>query len=642
MRAKNTAFRKDIQALRGLAVMLVVLDHFSVGPFAHGYLGVDIFFVISGFLITHIIARDIQSGSFSFQDFYFNRARRILPAALMTVLLVIVLSPILLSSEQLKNLNFQAMGAVSFTMNFVLWKRVDYFALEADRLPLLHFWSLAVEEQFYIFFPVLLVLLPRHAWKLTLSALAAASLVLCIAWAQQDPSGAFYLLPTRAWELLMGALGALLYERAAGVRWLTGALSFPALFVLVIVPVNPSGFVHPGLDAFAVCLSTLIILLAHNESAARTPIGMALSRIGDISYSLYLAHWPIAVFMYSAVTREISISDRLSGLAIAFLAALLLYHLVEKPFRRKLVKGTLGLVAGAAAISCLLVVSQYGFYHLVRMKDDFIEIRRANYGLSKSCNNGTLAIDIDKCRTAKDPATAVWGDSHAMHLVPGLSEALKGGLIQITRSSCGPYFMTSQIPKDVADANNAASQCIAFNTKVLEVLMSSPTIKQVVLAGQFRSLLDPQRLILVQHEDGRSEIHAGGIEIAMEAIGRATKALQAAGKKVVVFGSPPQLTGPESDCAERRIRGLITIGGHDDCSLAYETFRQRDRPLNELLDRLEKRFGLEVVRLSDALCREGRCFTQIDGTVLYRDHHHLTYAGSKLAVKRLDLAIDVK
>lgn len=201
--------RVDIQALRGLAVLLVVFYHAKIGDLAAGYLGVDIFFVISGFLITTLVASGIDRGTFRLRDFYFRRAKRLLPAAYVTFAVTAVLAPWVLNQQELRDFAAQMVGAVTFTGNIVLWQQTGYFSGAAHLKPLLHVWSLAIEEQYYFLLPAALLFIKPTRWLAGAVILAALSFGLCIVGEMLAPSPTFYLLPSRVWELLIGSIGAL-------------------------------------------------------------------------------------------------------------------------------------------------------------------------------------------------------------------------------------------------------------------------------------------------------------------------------------------------------------------------------------------------------------------------------------------------
>ncbi len=301
--------RLDIQVLRGWAVAIVVLDHARLGPFEAGFLGVDVFFVISGFLIGGIVLRDLDSGCFSFREFYLKRARRILPAAYVTMILTALAGIWFLTSIEFKDLKDQMVGGVTFTINFLFASETDYFSPKADTKPLLHMWSLAVEEQFYLIFPAILFLVPRSWRAIAISAFALISLIACLVMVSGGRQvEAFYLLPSRAWELLIGSLLAVFALELSRHQRLWDLLFWPALGGLISLPFFTFGQ-HPGIQAAAVCLCTAAVILANKSwLGALSPIRW----LGDVSYSLYLVHWPIAVFAFSSYYGSPSIVLKLA------------------------------------------------------------------------------------------------------------------------------------------------------------------------------------------------------------------------------------------------------------------------------------------------------------------------------------------
>ena len=294
-------YRRDIDGLRAIAILPVLLFHAHVPGFSGGYVGVDIFFVISGFLITGIIAREVDEQRFSLVHFYERRFRRIMPALSLMILAVLAAACWLYLPGDIEGVPKSALAATLFASNLWFFTDTGYFAGGADVKPLLHTWSLAVEEQFYIGFPILLMLVARFAarWRgLIVGAIAAISLALAIAL-QRDTSGfTFYLLPTRAWELFAGALLALGAIPAARARWLREALAWSGLLsVAFAVIFYTRETVFPGITALPPVLGAALLL----HSAPGTSVGRLLSMplfvgVGLISYSLYLWHWPLIVF----------------------------------------------------------------------------------------------------------------------------------------------------------------------------------------------------------------------------------------------------------------------------------------------------------------------------------------------------------
>lgn len=210
IRQSTHRYRTDIQALRGLAIALVLLHHAKLLPWLKaGYLGVDIFFVVSGYLITGIIQRALLAGTFTFSGFYFRRAKRLLPAAYVTFIATALLSTLFLTGPEMRDFTWQLLGAVTFTGNIALWMQTGYFEGAANLKPLLHVWSLAIEEQYYLLLPAALVVTPRRYWRMGVLMVVAFSVALCLALLPTKPGAVFYLLPARAWELGLGSLGVL-------------------------------------------------------------------------------------------------------------------------------------------------------------------------------------------------------------------------------------------------------------------------------------------------------------------------------------------------------------------------------------------------------------------------------------------------
>ena len=340
--------REDIQALRGIAVLLVVLFHVRLNLLSAGYLGVDIFFVISGFLITSMVTNQIRRGSFSFGEFYFRRAKRLLPAAYTTFLITALLSMWLLTSQEFKQFTQQLWGAVTFTSNIVLWRQGSYFGGEAELKPLLHTWSLAIEEQYYLALPAALYFIPVRHWLKSVLLVLVASAVLCMAVMAWKPDVAFYMFPTRAWELAVGSLGVFLHRHPKTEIW-ARHLFWPALLLMLVLPVFPLSSKHPGIDAWLVCWATLVVILAQYPLMNRGRVVGVLARVGDWSYSLYLVHWPIFALASNVWVGDLPVWVKWTWSRVVHHAGVVAVHLHRKSDPSR----THGTHCGARRCDCL-------------------------------------------------------------------------------------------------------------------------------------------------------------------------------------------------------------------------------------------------------------------------------------------------
>ena len=647
------AIRTDIQALRGIAVLMVVLYHVKIGSVNSGYLGVDVFFVISGFLITGLVADGIERRTFRLTDFYFRRAKRLLPAAYATILMTALAAPWFLNQQELRDFAMQVVGALTFTANIVLWQQTGYFEGASELKPLLHMWSLALEEQYYLLLPAAFLLLRRALWLPAVAALLLLSLALCLLGVSFKPIASFYLLPTRAWELLIGSMGALLVAKSGGDERITNSvlirLSFyPSVLTLFLLAFFPVSGAHPGISAFAICLATLFIILRRHKGIEAAAITKILGRVGDISYSLYLVHWPIIALMKNAwvgTDAELPTHFRLGALALSFGMAYLLYHLVEKPVHRARIVLSRKLVITTSLASGLLmgVVPAMIYADRNLMSVDYKEVRRANFGMSTACEFDAVFLPKPECSNSDRPKVLVWGDSYAMHLVPGLlSQPKLGGLVQATRSGCGPFLDLG--PQRVINPVTGvvydrawAERCIAFNQSVFDFIRQSNSIETVVLSSPLSQYVDRSNWVHVLKSGDKFSVVTPSIENSAEVLERTANQLRAIGKKVVLVAPPPSANMDLGACQERLAGGRIALGAAAGCLLPVSVYRsQREQEL-ALLDRLE-RASFPVIRLDPYLCDEQTCRTLIDSILIYRDRGHLSYEGSRFLATHMDWA----
>lgn len=463
-------YRADIDGLRSIAVLSIFLFHIDPRWVPGGYVGVDIFFVISGFLIGGIVHGQLGAGTFSIVSFYERRFRRIIPALFAMLLIVAGVGYLYLFPTIYEDLAKSSIASALSVSNIYFWQTTKYFGLDGHSKALLHTWSLGVEEQFYILFPLMLWALFRWAPKrltLVVTVVALASFALSAVGAYASPNGTFYLLPTRAWELLLGFMLVLMPKHWLGNAPLRTGLSLAGVAGILFAFVYYDGETpFPGLAALPPCLGSALIIAT--GGGGQTPVSRMLAMkpfvwVGLISYSLYLWHWPLIVLLREAVpidyfTPMQGVGVLIAGLGLGYLS----WRFVEQPFRsgaigrRTIFAGT---AAGAAVISalCLVVINGSGLPgrfdpKVARMASTI------NYTGHTVFPHGTCFIDgYDFAAADRDPClrldparsnVAIVGDSHGEHLWYGLAHGLPDvNFIPTTASGCPPRL--HPLPRDL-------------------------------------------------------------------------------------------------------------------------------------------------------------------------------------------------
>ena len=460
--APISTYRPDVDGLRAIAVALVMGFHAFPGRVPGGFIGVDVFFVISGYLITGLILRELALGRFSIRRFYARRVRRIFPALALLLVVCLAAGALLLEPSELVELGLNAAAGAAFVANLALWAQSGYFAAASDATPLLHLWSLGVEEQFYLVWPVTLAFLFRRTKRLwlTLAGVAAASLAFNLWLVLRSPDAAFYSPASRLWELAAGGLLACPVERRLP-RTLCGAGSFLGLLLVVGAAFAFDGSQSfPGWRAMVPVLGTSLTVAAGPEAwlnralLARRPTVF----VGLVSYPLYLWHWPALALLPVldvAWTHQQQQALKLLLLGAASLAAYLTYRFVERPVRFGRKGSTASLcLAMAVAFAAGLLAAGFGYREELpktelqrRIEAQVDEVRRQRPELYR---DRRCALEEDQDETAfaaecfadslehPDRAILLWGDSHAMHLAPGLRALGLPALAQFTASSCPP------------------------------------------------------------------------------------------------------------------------------------------------------------------------------------------------------------
>ncbi|WP_197431048.1 acyltransferase family protein [Aliiruegeria sabulilitoris] len=640
-------YRTDIDGLRALAILPVVLFHAGIPGFDGGFVGVDVFFVISSFLITTIIFRQLENGRFSLLDFYERRARRILPALTVMILATFIVGSLVLLPAEMAALGKSAVATVLFASNFHFAASQDYFAPAAELSPLLHSWSLAIEEQFYLLFPLLMLALlrfGRSVLKANLGLLAVASLLLVTLALPTRPDWAFYLLPFRAWEFAIGAVLALLPAREIMTRWQADVLGAVGLGgILLPVAFYGPETAFPGLTALPPVLGAAAIILSgrHHETHVRKLLARhPMVWIGLISYSLYLWHWPVMALLRSIRGAvELPFHVGLSAAVFSVLLAALSYRFVERPFRRippagharkstlALSAATLSLVAGLGGV---LLLSDGAPWRLPGHVQAVAAAAKDTAPRRDACF-GTLPAD-GLCRIGAAPANGkadflLWGDSHALAILPGLDKAARrAGLSGLFagRSACLPVPGLRRIPEDHA--------CTELNQSVLAFLETRKDVPLVILSGRWTLSVEGTRF----GEEAGHDIHlqkilrnglpsaptARNAEVVEHTLGETVAAVRAHRRQVVILGPVPE---PGWDVPVRMARSALTFGRPTPEPLSRAAHVARSGRTESLLARVAGRdHGTRYISLSGVFCGEFCRTTDANGIPLYSDDDHLT------------------
>ena len=627
--------RTDLQVLRGWAVLLVVFFHAKLVYLPSGYLGVDIFFVLSGYLITRQIAEGIRNQSFSLSAFYVRRAKRLLPAAYVVLVVCSLLSGVILERAELYDFYWQLLGAVTFSANLAVWRQTGYFELAAEYKPLLHFWSLALEEQYYLLLPVTLLLVQPRRWGMLILATSVASLAAYLLLLPLKPGAAFYLLPTRAWELGLGSLVALYGQRDSLLRIARAARPL-ALGVLAVCGLIPAVGQWRSALLVLVCLSAMAIIACERKTDYANPGVKGLAKLGDISYSLYLVHWPILAFAHSAyVTRELPLWVRGLAVLLALVLGYALHRFVERRFRATGQGSSWRQLAAVLSIALVPLIVAAVTFLPYRNDPPEENLGHMGQGFSVDCDRvGQFVVD-PRCQNGPSAKLMIWGDSFAMPLVSAFASALPYPIVQATRSHCGPVLDLAPL-SDSEEGRRWADSCLGFNQSVLDYLEQTPSIEYVVLSSAWFQYVSTGgthvSTRLLRRDAGSTGSLDRSVDVTFEKLRTTILRVQALGKKVVVFGPPPFLLFESNfgKCAVRTLRNKIVLGVKNDrCDMDAADWQREGREILELLARLNREVPVGLVRLDESMCGPTVCPVTQEKVIMYRDGGHLSFLGAQ-------------
>jgi peptidoglycan/LPS O-acetylase OafA/YrhL len=641
-------YRPEVDGLRAVAVIPVVLYHAGFRRFSGGFVGVDVFFVISGYLITLLLLNDLNADRFSILTFYERRARRILPALVVVTLFCMPMACIFLMPAALKEFAESMISVSLFCSNIFFWHETGYFDVASTLKPLIHTWSLAVEEQYYLLFPLVLLLIWKRARRFILPIFVICAMVsLGLAeWAvRMHPSVAFFFLPTRGWELLLGAILAVIefergdryYNRPIGE---VGTLIGLALILYSVCRFNDQT-PFPGLHALPPTIGAASIIFFANS---KNLVGKLLRTrvfvgIGLISYSTYLWHQPLLAFCRQRSLRDLSETEAATLIVLSLLIGYLSWRFVERPFRDR-THFSRNQIFQFAFASCIVfltvgttVTASQGYLWSERRRTiaEKLEARvSVNFGLSAACEG--RFTNSPKCRTSDAPEVLVWGDSYAMHLVDGLlasNPQLK--IRQATVSNCGPVFdiapLANIAPVSISTIGAQwARECIATNDEVRRLLRTSRSLKYVVLSSPFSNYVA---------EDARMMTRDGRVLYGKAAFARY---FEYSLMEIRRLGITPIVISPTPSSGFNTGRCLETAEYFDEdvhsCDFRLNQASAQQKDVIDLLDQISRL--AKIIWLSDGICINGTCRADQDGVFIYRDGGHLSHEGSTLLGREMN------
>ena len=645
------AYRPDIDGLRSIAVVPVVLFHAGFQLFSGGYVGVDVFFVISGYLITGILADEIDRGRFSLVGFYERRARRILPALFVVLATCLAVGWVLLLPNDYLDMARSVLATLLFLSNFWFAAATsDYFGPGAEMMPLLHTWSLAVEEQFYIFFPLLLWLILPRGRRLTVRVcllLSVISLALVTLTLPKWPAASFYLPYGRIWELGIGSLVALGLAPDLSRRWRREAVAAAGLaLILFAVFVYDTHTPFPGATALLPCLGAAALIAAGGQGpslATRLLSLRPMVAIGLISYSLYLWHWPVIVFTrHYYGGRELEIGQSAACVAAAFLLAWLSWAWVERPFRRRPPEGPsrraifLGAGAGIAVFAAFALVLLRAGGLPARFGPEMQSLLAAAADRNPArdaCFNRPPGTPFCHFGAAPGPDGRadflLWGDSHADAVMPGVALAAEraGQAGEFAgRNACAPLLGVNRIDL------GRTTTCSRYNDEVLAALRARDDLGTVILVGRWALTSEgtrppseegePARLAEVGAEDTPPQDNFAVFEAALR---RTVAALRATGREVVILGDVPEIGWDVPRLVFSEERWGHPLPPRPDIAAVA----RRDARAEQLFaDLAAADPGVRYVPVAEKLC-DPECEVTLGDQPLYFDSHHLTAFGAR-------------
>jgi peptidoglycan/LPS O-acetylase OafA/YrhL len=626
------SYRPDIDGLRAIAVGAVVAFHTFPNIFKGGFVGVDVFFVISGFLISGIIVDDIEEDRFSYLDFYKRRIRRIFPALLVVIAATLIAGWYVLLPDEFQRVGKDLAAGAGFATNFILWDEAGYFDAASETKPLLHLWSLAIEEQFYIVWPLVLGLIWKRQRGLLLATLSIASVSFAynvFSIEHHHADAAFYSPLSRFWELMLGGVLAYLVRQKA--QWLSGFRSLQCVFGLFLIAISVfflnKAAAFPGFWALLPTLGAFFVISAggYNWIGKRILGNPIMVGVGLISYPLYLWHWPILAFAKIVKGRLLTPGDRMMVIIASVALAFLTYRLIERPLRRspdrRVPQGLLAAVAALGVIGLAILNGNV----LSRLRNEHItQILAAGYDWQyppvASENHSLGGIRYFRESSKLNSYTLYIGDSNMEQYAPRIDYAIKNSPAQMR----GAIMLGNQEQCDLlADIISAADQCPTAMRQQLAAWLGQDSVGAVAIAAYWQNYKE----LLEKPENQERFVQF------LRSIGQ--------NKAAYLILNVPQgeELAPASMFAGSRLN-KITSKPVAEIRFDFEGFEERYKDVNKLLLEIADRSGVVLIDPVLYLCPDRQCpVVDETGKPLYRDAGHLTRSYAIKAATFMDATL---
>lgn len=626
-------YRDDITGLRGIAVISVVFFHSGLDFFSGGYVGVDVFFILSGYLIADSIHTGMDKKTFSIFSFYERRILRLLPAAITVVFIVLLIGSIILLPEELKELRESALSTLTLSTNTWASNSTSYFGIGVDYKPLIHYWSLAIEFKFYIIFPILIYIFLRNGQQklliIFISFLCLVSFIYANFSVLDNPNKSYFSGTMRAWEFALGALVRLLSMNRSVVNISQSSREILVLlgYFLILFPIfyfNDS-FLFPGFYALVPCLGAVLILLfgGHFCLVSNYFSKAWLCFIGTVSYSVYLVHQPAMALYRTMEGRGLEKFEYPLLISVSLVLGVLLYFVVEKPLQKKgnYLRFVSPIFILVLSVTVFVLSSSKKEKNITEEVSHYLQYRYDNNPRLNECRVTNKVIDkVCLYGDANYPKVAIWGDSHADQIVFPLSTEFQKqnySTLEFAVAGCPPIINTR--------SPNRERLCSQNSERILNYILNSDDVEYVVLHAYWIGYFD-EGLISSNSKETTLKDSFRSVLVALVESNKKVK---------VIYPVPKMKINPPLYLARHAMLNLDITG--KQIELSEEEFYLQSKYSLQFLDEAVAGLDVEVIHISNMLFdeAESKFFTVNGKVVLYRDDNHLSLSGGKFIASEL-------